>query len=77
MTKFQTSAAVDFHVVNSAGTLLLATRCRDLAKSRARQLAERHDGVEVREVTTTVTSRRVYRPAAPKLEGAALARAFA
>lgn len=52
----------DFHVVNRAGTLLIATRSLDLAKERARDLSHVHDGVEVREITVTMTSRRVYRP---------------
>lgn len=55
--------STDFHVVNRAGTLLIATRSLDLAKERARDLSHVQDGVEVLEITTTVARRRVYRPA--------------
>jgi hypothetical protein len=58
---------VDFHVVNSKGTLLLATPCRDIAKARAKEASQSQDGVEVFEVTVTTTRRRAYKPAPPKV----------
>jgi hypothetical protein len=64
--RFTSSAAVDFHVVNRAGMVLLSTPHRDIARKRARELAARHDDIEVREVTVTTSTRRIYRPPTPK-----------
>jgi hypothetical protein len=46
--------------------VLLSTPHRDIARKRAREAAERQDGIEVLEVSVTTTTRRVYRPPAPK-----------
>lgn len=80
MTKFSTSAAVDFRVVNHLGVVLHTSPDRDLAKRWAKANAYRHEGLEVHEITITTQSRRVYRPTPARpvnMEGPALARAFA
>ncbi len=64
--RFSSSAAVDFHVVNSLGVSLYTSPDRDLAKAEARKKAKIFGGVEVIEVTVTTIRRRVYKPAPPK-----------
>lgn len=63
----ESTELVDFVVVNRVGRVLHTASHLDIAKRWAKANQHLHTGVEVREVTTTVTSRRVYRPAV-KLE---------
>lgn len=52
----------DYRAINPVGRVLHSFGSLDLARDWAKANETLHPGVEVHEVITTVTSRRVYRP---------------
>lgn len=56
------SAAPDFRVINHLGVVLFTSNDPAIAKAKARELADTHPHVCVKEVVLTEVTRTIYRP---------------